>query len=122
MIDILSADYPKRELSQVFNIPRSTYYSYQQRKDTVNTERERLKARVISLHQASRQAAGSRTLTGQLKQQGERIGRYKVRRLIICPTDHWLGLLRQSGFRPDRPGTHHGLPRQRLPQRRDVSF
>jgi len=53
----LSAEYPKRELSQVFDIPRSTYYSYQQRKNTVNTERERLKAKVVCLHQASRQAA-----------------------------------------------------------------
>ena len=60
LVDILSADYSKRELSQVFDIPRSTYYSYQERKSTVNTERERLKAKVVWLHQASRQPTGGR--------------------------------------------------------------
>jgi len=79
---MMSADYPKRELSRVFDIPRSTYHSYQRRKNTVNVDQERLKAKIISLHRASRQAAGSRTLTNQLKQQGEQVGRYKVRRLM----------------------------------------
>jgi putative transposase len=79
---MMSADYPKRELSRVFNIPRSTYHSYQRRKNTVNVDQERLKAKVISLHRASRQAAGSRTLTSQLKQQGEQVGRYKVKSLM----------------------------------------
>ncbi len=99
LVDILSADYPKRELSQVLDIPRSTYYSYQQRKNTVNTERERLKAKVVSLHQASRRAAGSRTLTGQLKQQGERIGRYKVRSLI-----------KEANLTSKQPGKHRYKP------------
>jgi hypothetical protein len=53
----MSADYPKRELSRVFNIPRSTYYSYQRRKNTVNVDQERLKAKIISLHRANRQPA-----------------------------------------------------------------
>jgi len=48
----LSADYPKRELLSVFAIPRSTYYADQQRKNTVNIERERLKAKVVDMHQA----------------------------------------------------------------------
>jgi len=95
LVDTLSAEYPKRELSQVFDIPRSTYYSHKKRKKTVDVERERLKAKVISLHQASRQAAGSRTLTGQLKQQGERIGRYKVR-----------SLMKEANLSSKQPGKH----------------
>jgi putative transposase len=99
LIDILSADYSKRELSQVFGIPCSTYYLYQQRKNTVNTEREHLKAKVVSLHQASRQAACSRTLMGQLKQQGERIGRYKVR-----------SLMKEANLSSKQPGKHRYKP------------
>ena len=99
MVDILSAEYPKRELSRVFDIPRSTYYSHQKRKKTVDVERERLKAKVVLLHQASRQAAGSRTLTGQLKQQGERIGRYKVR-----------SLMKEANLSSKQPGKHRYKP------------
>lgn len=45
-------------------------------------ERERLKAKVIAIHATSRGAAGSRVIAAQLAQEGETIGRYKVRRLM----------------------------------------
>ena len=83
----------------MFAIPRSTYYADQQRKNTVNIERERLKAKVVDMHQASRQAAGSRTITGQLKQQGESIGRYKVR-----------NLMKEANLSSQQPGKHRYKP------------
>ena len=66
----------------MFDVPRSTYTSYKQRQYRQDPERERLKARVMEIHEASREAAGSRTITGQLNQEGENIGRYKVRQLM----------------------------------------
>lgn len=99
LVDTLSAAYPKRELLSVFAIPRSTYYSHQRRKTTVDTERERLKAKVVDIHQASRQAAGSRTITGQLKQQGESIGRYKV-----------SSLMKEARLSSKQPGKHRYKP------------
>ena len=67
---------------KVFDVPRSTYTSHQQHKNKVNADRERLKAKVVSIHENSRGAAGSRTIAGQLNQQGETVGRYKVRTLM----------------------------------------
>jgi len=63
-------------------VPRSTYRSYRKRQSQPNTGRERLKARVVAIHELSRGAAGSRTITGQLNQEGEMIGRYQVRSLM----------------------------------------
>lgn len=87
--------YSKRELLSLFGVPHSTYYSYQRRKGSVNKARERLRDKVIQLHEASRQAAGSRTISGQLKQQGEQVGRHKVR-----------SLMREAGLESKQPGQH----------------
>ena len=48
----------------------------------MNVERERLKEKVIRIHENSRCAAGSRTISGQLKTDGEFVGRYKARNLM----------------------------------------
>jgi len=66
----------------VLDFARSSYYDREKRKDRIDTERERLKARVVELHAASRGAAGSRTLSAALRAEGEAVGRYKARRLM----------------------------------------
>lgn len=48
----------------------------------MNEKREQLKAKVMAIHTKSRGAAGSRFIVGQLRQQGEAVGRYKVRSLM----------------------------------------
>jgi putative transposase len=65
-----------------FDVPRSTYASYRQRRLTVDVERTRLQARVETIHRASRGSAGARTICGMLNQSGESIGIFKVRRLM----------------------------------------
>lgn len=65
-----------------FDVPRSTYASYRQRRLTVDVERTRLHARVETIHRASRGSAGARTICGMLNQSGESIGIFKVRRLM----------------------------------------
>ena len=102
LIDTLSADYPKRELLSVFGMARSTYYSQQKAMNRVDLERERLRAKVIDIHQASRQAAGSRTMVGQLQQAGESIGRYKVR-----------SLMKEAHLSSKQPGKHRYKPATR---------
>ncbi len=69
-------------MCQLFNISISSYYYRINTKDRVNSERERLKQRAIDIHTASRGAAGARTIAGQLKQQGEEVGRHKARNLM----------------------------------------
>ena len=61
---------------------RSTYQYQRQKSRQVDSERERLKAKVVAIHQASRGAAGSRTISGQLKVAGESVGRFKARSLM----------------------------------------
>lgn len=99
LVDLLSADYSKRAVLKVFELPKSTYYARCQSQNKVDVERERLKAKVVELHHASRQSAGSRTLTGLLKQQGESIGRYKVR-----------SLMKEADIRSKQPGQHRYKP------------
>lgn len=70
------------ELCEAFDVGRSSYYYQREREQRVDTERERLKARVVELHQVSRGAAGARTLSAVLRAEGESVGRYKAGRLM----------------------------------------
>ena len=65
-------------MCQLFDICPSSYYYRVKNKNKVDPERERLTQRAIEIHEASRGAAGARTISGQLKQQGEHVGRYKA--------------------------------------------
>lgn len=95
MIDSLSAHYRQSELLTMFDVSRSSYTYHRKVKDKVDSERERLKANVISIHKKSRGAAGSRTIASQLKQQAKTIGRYKVRKLM-----------KEAEIRSKQPGEH----------------
>lgn len=78
----LGARYLQSELLKVFNIPRSSYNYRRKQANQVNPERERVKAMARNIHTASRGAAGARTISGMLKQQGESVGRYKAASLM----------------------------------------
>jgi len=99
LIDSLSADYPQKDLLNAFDVARSSYQYHRQKVQKTDTERNRLKAKVTVMHKASRGAAGSRVITGQLKQQHETIGRYKVSRLM-----------KELGIKSKQPGPHRYKP------------
>lgn len=82
MIDELRGQYALDEMCQVFEINRSSFYYQTKRANTVDPERERLKARVIELHEASRGSAGARTLSAALRSEGESVGRFKAASLM----------------------------------------
>lgn len=83
MIQSLSREHGNTQaICTLFDINRSSYYCRLKHKDRVDLERERLKQQVIDIHATSRSAAGARTISGQLKQQGEQVGRYKAGRLM----------------------------------------
>jgi len=82
LIDDMREQYKQVDLLSVFDMKRSSYNYHCRHANRVNPERARLKARVIDIHQASRGAAGSRTISGTLKQQGEAVGRYQARSLM----------------------------------------
>jgi putative transposase len=82
LISELREHYPVDEMCEVFEINRSSYYYQTKRANTVDIERERLKARAIELHTASRGAAGARTLSATLTAEGESVGRFKAASLM----------------------------------------
>lgn len=82
LIDDLREQYKQSELLKAFDVRRSSYDYYRHHVDHVNPERERLKAAAKEIHASSRGAAGARTISGMLKQQGESVGRYKARSLM----------------------------------------
>jgi len=82
VVEDLREQYKQSELLAVFDVNRSSYNYHQQHAKQVNPERERLKRAAIGIHAASRGAAGARTISGMLKQQGESVGRYKAGSLM----------------------------------------
>jgi len=69
-------------LCSIFEVPRSTYYGYRNRKRRIDSERIRLRIKVAEIFNISRQSAGSRTIVDKMREEGESIGRFKVRRLM----------------------------------------
>ena len=69
-------------LCSIFEVPRSTYYDYRNRKRKIDSERIRLRIKVAEIFNISRQSAGSRTIVDKMREEGESIGRFKVRRLM----------------------------------------
>jgi len=82
-------------LLNVFEVARSSLVSRLKSRYQCNSEQQRLITKIKEIHKDSRGAAGSRTITGQLKQQGEKIGRYRVR-----------SLMRAAGLESKQPGKH----------------
>ena len=82
LIDDLRERYQQSDLLCVFDMSRSSYGYHRQKLTRVDAERDRLKEKVISMHSESRGAAGARTISGQLKQVGEPVGRFKAGKLL----------------------------------------
>ncbi len=79
----------------MFEITRSTYYAHRLRRRSAGVERIRLRSRVNELFTQSRSAAGSRSIVSMMQEDGEQIGRFKVR-----------GLMRELGLISKQPGSH----------------
>ncbi|WP_085985283.1 IS3 family transposase [Marinobacter algicola] len=108
LIDQLSEQMPVEMVCNAFDISRSSYYEYRQRRKHVNVERLALKAQVNRLFTKSRSSAGSRTIKGMLNDDGVVIGRFKVRRLmselgLICKQPGPHAYKQATVERPDIP-------------------
>jgi len=66
----------------VFEITHSSYYAHRLRRRTPDVERLRLRSRVSELFSQSRSAAGSRSILSLMRDDGEQLGRFKVRSLM----------------------------------------
>ena len=66
----------------MFEVIRSCYYAQRLRPRTPDVERLRLRSRVNELFTQSRSAAGSRSILSMMREDGEQLGRFKVRSLM----------------------------------------
>lgn len=82
MIDRLREHENVNLLCQTFGVTRSGYYAYCLAVKRIDRERIRLRIRCKEIFRESRRSAGSRTITDRLQNEGEQIGRYKVRSLM----------------------------------------
>jgi putative transposase len=80
----MSVHEPIDWLCKVSEINRSSHYAYRLKRRTPDVERLRLRLRsgVSELFSQSRRAAGSRSILSLMRDDGEQLGRFKVRRLI----------------------------------------
>ena len=69
-------------MCSVFEASRSSYYDYRRRRRRINVERLRLRVKATEIFNISRQSAGSRSIMIKLREEGEIVGRFKVRRLM----------------------------------------
>jgi putative transposase len=69
-------------LCSVFDVSRSSYYDYRHRKRKIDIERIRLRTKATEIFNKSRGSAGTRTIVTKMCDDGEDIGRFKVRRLM----------------------------------------
>jgi len=79
---MLSTQFPVIELCLTFGVGRSSYYQQRSRQARRNPRRDRLRARLVVLHERSRGSAGARTLAAALRSEGQAVGRYKAARLM----------------------------------------
>lgn len=75
MIAELRASYPTATLCRVFNVKRSSFYEWMERRSRPRIRREKLRAKVVGLHAESREAMGSRMISKRLKAESFSVGR-----------------------------------------------
>ena len=74
--------YPVSRVCAVLNVSRSGYYEWLGRPECARSQLdERLKVSIRAIHQASRQSYGTRRVHGELRAQGQTVGRDRVARL-----------------------------------------
>ena len=66
-----------------FDIARSCYYAQRIKRRRVDARRLALRSRVNQLFSQSRSSAGSRSIVCMMRDEGEMIGRFKVRNLML---------------------------------------
>ncbi|MBF7145047.1 IS3 family transposase, partial [Pseudomonas sp. LY10J] len=91
----LAKHYPVQLLCSVFELPRSCYCAHLARRRRIDVRRTGLRSRINELFSQSRSSAGSRSIVAMLRDEGIKVGRFKVR-----------GLMKEQGLISKQPGSH----------------
>ena len=82
-IEAEKADYPIRLLCRCLEVSRSGYYAWRERPVSAHTEQDaRLKVEIAASHSASRRTYGSPRIIHDLREEGHRVSRKRVARLM----------------------------------------
>ena len=103
-VSIHKQDYPVQTLCETLEISRSSYYEFQQGK-TYQTDAEG-KEHVLKMFMLHRRRYGSRRISKAIGQQGIKLGRYKVRRLMEVQN---LRAIQPKSFVPKTTNSKHRL-------------
>lgn len=82
MIDRLRAQQSTKLVCQAFGVLRSSFYQYKRARLKINPFRIKLKAQIKRLFRLSRGSLGSRGIRNLLINEGTKVGRYLIRRLM----------------------------------------
>ena len=79
----MSDEYPIQKLCLSFAVSRSGYYAWRQAKDSLRAQQDRaLQVEIATIHAQSGGTYGSPRVTAELCEQGKRVGRHRVARLM----------------------------------------
>ena len=95
MIDLLRAHEDLKFICTVFDVPRSSYYDYLLREQTIDVDRVKQRAKVSELFANSRNSLGSRTISILMREEGLDVGRFKAR-----------SLMKEMGLVSKQPGSY----------------
>jgi len=90
-----------RAMCRVLDVSPSGYYAWRRRKISVRTrEDEALRGRIAAIHEQSRRTYGSPRIHEELKEEGTRIGRKRIARLM--KESGLVGVSRRKSIRTTR--------------------
>jgi putative transposase len=90
-----------RAMCRVLDVSPSGYYAWRRRKISVRTrEDEALRGRIAAIHEQSRRTYGSPRIYEELKEEGTRIGRKRIARLM--KESGLVGVSRRKSIRTTR--------------------
>jgi putative transposase len=122
-IDAERASYPVRLLCRVLEVSRTGYYAWKNRRPSVRSrEDQALGAKVVSIFEESRKTYGSPRIHAELAEQGHRVGKKRVARLMV---ENGLEAVCARRFRVttdsdhDLPVAENVLDRQFAPEGQD---
>ena len=76
-----------RAMCRVLEVSASGYYAWRRRMMSVRArEDEKLQQRIVAIHQKFRQTYGAPRIHAELQDEGTRIGRKRVARLMKAPS------------------------------------
>ena len=82
-IDRRRAGYPVRMMCRLLQVSASGYYAWRVRPESARAQRDReLVSKIRRIHEASKGVYGSPRVHAELADQGVRVGRHKVARLM----------------------------------------